>query len=175
VDSLTTCRVLAIGLLAALHSALGAPPQVSESQLKAVFLLNFSHFVEWPESDATSHLPFALCVAGEDPFGPTLDQTVEGETVNGRKIVVRRIQREAPAGCGILYVSPQEKNVSDLLGSAGPGVLTVGEGDAFLDRGGMIAFVVENRHVRFDADPAAARKAGLRLSSRLLNVARLVR
>jgi hypothetical protein len=89
--------------------------------------------------------------------------------------VVRRNRTEAPGACGILYVSKQEKNVPELLAAAGPGVLTVGEGDGFLDEGGMIAFVIENRRVRFNVDHTAGRKAGFTMSSKLLNVARSVR
>jgi hypothetical protein len=161
-------------LILFLQNAAAAPsPAALEYQLKAAFLLKFTLFVEWPDAD--NRAPFPVCVLGDDPFGPALDQTVEGETVNSRKIVIRRIHRDSIAGCGVLYVSPQEKNPAEALAAAGPGVLTVGEGDAFLDQGGMIAFVLDNRRVRFDADPAAARKAGLKLSSRLLNVARIVR
>jgi len=56
----------------------------------------------------------------------------------------------------------------------GPGVLTVGEGEAFAHAGGVIAFVIENRRVRFDINQTAADSAGLQLSSKLLSVARLV-
>ncbi len=167
-------RVLAVLLsLVALHAA---EQQALEYQVKAAFLLKFTGFVEWPAGDpGSAGTPFAICIVGEDPFGHVLDQIVEGEAVAGRRIVVRRIHRDAVNGCGVVYFAAQEKNVAELLNSAGPGVLTVGEGDTFLDQGGMIAFAVENHRVRFDANPAAAKKAGLKLSSRLLNVARIVR
>ena len=100
---------------------------------------------------------------------------MDGETVNGRKILVHRTHGEANGSCAILYVARQEKNVRAILAAVGPGVLTVGEGDSFLDEGGIIAFVLENRRVRFNIDQAAAHKAGLQLSSRLLNVARSIR
>jgi hypothetical protein len=177
VDSLkkrATWAALLLVPFAALSLASPAPsPGALEYQLKAAFLLKFTLFVEWSEAD--SHAPFAVCIVGEDPFGSVLDQTVEGETINGRKIVIRRVRREGTSGCGMLYISAQEKNPSEILAGAGSGVLTIGEGDTFLDQGGMIAFVIDNRRVRFDADPAAARKAGLKLSSRLLSVARIVR
>jgi hypothetical protein len=153
-----------------------SPP--SEYQIKAAFLLNFTKFIEWPASEGAGS-PFSICVMGDDPFGPVLDQLVEGETVGGRKIAVRRIRAEgnadAQGSCAILYVSKQEQSVQTVLAGVGQGVLTVGEGDSFLDGGGMIAFILENRRVRFNIDQGAAQKAGLKLSSRLLGVARSVR
>ena len=151
-------------------------PQTLEYQIKAAFLLNFTRFIEWPAPNtADAAAPFSICIAGDDPFGPALNQIVEGETVGSRPIVIRRIHAEAPSSCAILYVSKDEKNIAGIIAVAGPGTLTVGEGDAFLDQGGMIAFVLENRRVRFNIDQTAARKAGLKLSSRLLSVARSIR
>ena len=151
-------------------------PQTLEYQIKAAFLLNFTRFIEWPAPNpADAAAPFGICILGDDPFGPALNQIVEGETVGSRPIVIRRIHAEAPGSCAILYVSKDERNIPGIIAAAGPGVLTVGEGDPFLDQGGMIAFVVENRRVRFNIDQTAARKAGLKLSSRLLSVARSIR
>jgi hypothetical protein len=167
--------IILVLLLCVAH-LLPAQEQTLEFRVKAAFLLNFTKFVEWPAPDAQNPAPsFALCIAGEDPFGPALGEIVEGETVNGRKIVIRHIRGDASASCSLLYVSKEEKNVPGILASAGYGVLTVGEGDAFLDEGGMIGFVLENKRVRFNIDLAAAQREGLKLSSRLLSVARLVR
>jgi hypothetical protein len=146
----------------------------NEHQVKAAFLLNFTRFVQWPARNSPTD-PFALCIIGDDPFGSVLDQLVEGETVAGHKLVVRRARNAAPADCGVVYISREEKNVAALLASVAPGVLTVGEGDAFLDEGGMISFVLDHSRVRFDVDQTAARRAGVVLSSRLLTVARSVR
>ncbi|HVW83062.1 MAG TPA: YfiR family protein [Bryobacteraceae bacterium] len=177
-NRILACLWLLISLLFPL-SAVGlraAEPPPLEYQVRAAFLLNFTRFIEWPKAEVTSTgSPFVICVDGEDPFGPTLDQLVDGETVNGRKILVHRTHGEANGSCAILYVARQEKNVRAILAAVGPGVLTVGEGDSFLDEGGMIAFVLENRRVRFNIDQGAAHKAGLQLSSRLLNVARSIR
>jgi hypothetical protein len=181
VDSLIRRRALlltglrpALALLLSLAAVRVSGEQLTEYQVKAAFLLNFTRFVEWPEPE-NRNSPFLICIVGDDPFGSSLDLIVQGETVNGRKIVVSRVRREAPASCALIYVSASEKNVRETLAAAGPGVLTVGEGDGFLDEGGMIAFVIDNRHVRFNVDPAAAQKAGLKISSKLLNVARSVR
>jgi hypothetical protein len=147
-----------------------------EYQVKAAFLLNFTKFVEWPPAAfADEHSPLAICILGEDPFGDTLNEIVKGEAVNGHEIVVSRIGRPAaPKACQVLFVTRGEKDVRKMLGELGPGVLTVGEGERFLQDGGVVAFVIENRRVRFDIDQRAAAKGMLNISSRLMNVARSV-
>ena len=132
-----------------------------EYRVKAAFLLNFTKFIEFPSSDsAAPGTPFAICVMGEDPFGAALDQLVEGETVSSRQIVVRRIRGDAPGGCGLVYVSKTDRDIAQTLKAIGPGVLTVGEGDSFLDDGGIIAFILENHRVRFNIDRGRRRQIG---------------
>lgn len=162
--------LLAAGLLC-VHAA---AQQASEYDLKAAYLLNFTKFVEWPaEAFPDRGSPLAICLLGDDPFGPTLDQIVAGETVNGRSLVVRRLQHAPqPKACQVLYVRESGKEVAGILTQTGPGVLTVGEGDSFIRAGGMIAFVIDDRRVRFDIAQTAAARARLRVSSRLMNVAR---
>jgi hypothetical protein len=152
------------------------PQQPSEYQLKAAFLLNFTKFVEWPAAAfEESASAITICILGDDPFGATLNQLVEGEVVNGRKVGALRIRRPpAPKSCQVLFVGGSEKDVSKILAGLGPGVLTVGEGAGFLRDGGMIAFVMENRRVRFEINQCAATNASLTMSSRLLSVARNV-
>jgi len=167
-------RILIFGLLLATHS-FGADQRPGEYQVKAAFLLNFTKFVEWPAGDASKpDAPISICILGEDPFGHTLDQIVEGETVNGRRVTVQRLKEEQPKACEVLFVSSSEKNVKKVLDDLPTGVLTVGEGEGFLRAGGAIAFVLENRRVRFDINQNAARNAKLKISSKLLNVARSV-
>jgi hypothetical protein len=147
-----------------------------EYQVKAAFLLNFTKFVEWPETVFTSpEAPIAICILGNDPFGATLSQIVAGETANGRKVTVERIKRApSPKSCQVLFAGGSEKDVPKLFPTLGSGVLTVGEGESFVHGGGMIAFVIESRRVRFEINQAAAENAGLKLSARLLNVAKAV-
>jgi len=152
----------------------GAGAEISlEYQVKAAFLLNFTKFIDWPNA-VPGDAPFTICLLGDDPFGGALDRIIEGETVNGRRLIVERIRRQQAQSCQIVYVSRSEKEVSRFLSGLGRGVLTVGEGNQFLREGGMIAFVVSSRHVRFDVNQTAAVNAGLRLSSKLLSVARAV-
>jgi hypothetical protein len=154
-------------------SPIDEPPL--EYRVKAVFLLNFTKFVEWPEGTfGAPDAPLSICILGEDPFGRALDSVIEGETINNRRIVVRRIQRLPLPSCQVLFMGRDEKDISHTLAAVRTGVLTVGEGDRFLREGGMIAFVLDNRRVRFDINQAAAASSGLQISSKLLNVARTV-
>ena len=150
---------------------MAASPQAAEYEVKAAFLLNFTRFIEWPPADRPADAPFGLCVLGEDPFGTVLDQLVEGERVDGRRLVVRRV-REASNSCDVLFFPKSESSRG--LSEMRQGVLTVGESEDFLRQGGMISFIVENRRVRFDINLRAASRAGLQISSKLLNVARKV-
>lgn len=152
------------------------PEQPSQYQVEAAFLLHFTRFVEWPASAFPSpSAPFTLCVLGDDPFEGALEQLVEGEAVNGRKLRVEHLRRPPAANaCQILYVGAAEKDVAAVLSDVGPAVLTVSDRTGFLQDGGIIAFVIEDRHVRFDINLRAAVKASLTISARLLNVARSV-
>jgi hypothetical protein len=148
----------------------------SEYQVKAAFVLNFTKFVAWPSSafDGPS-APLSICVLGEDPFGSDIDEVVEGEKVGGRPVTVERIRRTpVPRECRVLFISKSEKDIPMVLGSLGPAVLTVSDRDRFLQEGGMIAFVIENRRVRFDISQSAASRASLTMNALMLAVARSV-
>lgn len=155
--------------------AQGGRAQLTEYQLKAAFLLNFTKFIDWPESEhGADNVPFAICIYGDDPFGPALDQIVQGESVNGRRLVVRRLARSVPESCQVLFFSKLESKIHSVLSSLPAGVLAVGESEHFLSDGGTISFIVENRRVRFGINQRNARSAGLRISSKLLNLAKTV-
>jgi hypothetical protein len=158
-------------------SQAGAPEDHTlEYRVKAAFLLNFTKFTEWPESafgDPKSSL--SICILGADPFGRILDQTLVGEVVNSRKVVVQRIQSAPPLkACQVLFVGKLEEDIAKTLATVGPGVLTVGEDRGFIRGGGMICFLIEAGRVRFDINQTAAETGGLKLSSKLLKVARQV-
>jgi hypothetical protein len=148
--------------------------QSSEYALKAVYVLNLINFTEWPaEAFRTPADPLTVCVAEPDPFGPVLGQTLAGERVAGRAVAVVHVEATtSTADCHVLFVPAAVPPDRWLAAVAARPVLTVGESAAFASAGGMIRFVLENRRVRFDANGASARAAGLTLSARLLQVAR---
>jgi hypothetical protein len=162
-------RLAAVFFFAASFCMLSAAQPPLEYQVKAAFLLNFVRFVEWPPGALEIDAPFNVCIAGADPFGPVIDQIVEGESVNGHKLTVLRIKEGRQASCQVLYMA-----AGQAANAPGTGVLTVGEGNDFIRRGGVIAFVIDSRRVRFDINLKAATGAGLKLSSKLLAVARSI-
>jgi hypothetical protein len=146
----------------------------SEYQVKAAFLYNFVKFVEWPETPVVQEGAILLCMLGKDPFGGALERVVEGKTVNGRPLVIRRIGDIAAArSCQVLFVSASEAGrVSEITRAVrGWNVLTVSEIDRFSERGGIITFLMEGQKVRFQINPKTAASAGLKISSKLLQLA----
>jgi YfiR/HmsC-like len=174
--NLSIAWLVALLSIAASGLARAAEEAPLEYQVKAAFLLNFTKFVGWPATAfAAEHSSLAICILGEDPFGNALNEMVKGESVNGHELVIQRIQRPPESkSCQVLFVARADREAAKILAELGPGILTVGEGEKFLQDGGIVAFVVENRRVRFDIDQRAAAKAMLTISSRLLNVARTV-
>jgi hypothetical protein len=160
----------------ALISTCAAAEPTLEYQVKAAFLLNFTKFAEWPLSAfANAQAPLEICILGKDPFGHVLDDVAQGEVVSGRKIQVRRILEPPTAqSCQVLFVDPAVKDMRKVLGGLAPTVLTVSEGERFIADGGVIALVVDNRRVRFDINQTAADNRAVKLSSKLLSVARSV-
>jgi len=160
------CAGIAFAL--AVHSRVAADEL--EYRAKAAFLLNFTKFVEWPPSSfASPASSINICIVGSDPFGGALEETIAGESAGGRSVSVQRIPRREPLkACQIVFKAGAEPP------ARGRGVLTVGEGPGFLKAGGMIAFVIDNRRVRFDVNQMLAEANGLKISSKLLGVARSV-
>ena len=141
--------------------------------VEAAYLFNFTKFVQWPASAfAGEAAPFTICVVGEDRLARALDEIVKGELVDGHRIVVGRTETPASASCQVVYFDTGQHVVD--ASTVGTGTLTVGSGDAFLRRGGMIAFVMQDRRVRFDVNLRAALAGNLKLSSKLLSVARSI-
>jgi uncharacterized protein DUF4154 len=158
----------------------GARAQVAdEYQVKAAFMYNFAKFVEWPpQAFKTSTDPIAICIVGQSPFGSALDAAVSGKTVEGRTFLVRHLSDEQPStGCQILFVSTSEhRRVHAILDAIKTGgVLTVGETETFASEGGVINFKIESGKVRLQVNVDAAEQAKLRISSKLLSLAQIVK
>ena len=160
---------------------LGLPAQtdgLSEYQVKAAFLFNCAKFVEWPEAaPGEARAPFILGVLGDDPFGGDLASLVVGQAVRGRAILIRNFHYgDDPRVCQVLFVSASERaHMAQILASLqGSSALTVSDIDGFAEAGGVMQFVIEDSRVRFVVNLAAAEKARLRISSKLLALARVV-
>jgi hypothetical protein len=176
-------RRQALGLMAAMLSlTMSAPASAAtptEYQVKAVFLFNFSQFVDWPPAAfAGPRAPITICVLGHDPFGAALDDIVQGEIVNGRPLAVQRYRGVEEAGsCHILFIDRSEQGrLAEILARlAGRSVLTVSDMDNFARRGGMIRFMTVGNKIRLRVNVEVAQAAGLAISSKLLRPAQIVK
>jgi hypothetical protein len=153
-----------------------AQDAATEYQVKAAYLFNFLKFVEWPgDAFADSLAPIVVGVVGDNPFGSSLPEVAVGKTVQGRDLVIRGYHAgENMRGASILFISASEKKrLPQILAALhGSSVLTVADMDGFLVAGGIIQFVLENDRVRFAINVSAATQARLKISSKLLSLAR---
>jgi hypothetical protein len=149
-----------------------------EYQLKAVFLFNFAQFVEWPpQAFADAQTPLVIGVLGRDPFGAYLDETVRGERVNNRSLVVQRYGRvEDINTCHILFISRSEGDRLEqiLARLRGRNILTVADAEGFAPPGVMIRLVTVENKIRLRINLEVAQAANLRISSKLLRPAEIV-
>jgi hypothetical protein len=150
-----------------------------EYKVKAGFLYNFVKFVQWPDSALPStNSPIVIGLLETDPAAPVLERAFQQKSVNGHALQVRRFRAdEAPAGCHLFFLSRAERTraggVIERL--KGLPVLTVSESDDFARSGGMINFVTKDENIRFEINLEAAERVGLQISSKLANMAILVR
>jgi len=177
------CR-LGAAILAALAALSGARPASTETnptgeyQVKAAFLYHFAQFVEWPEEtfkDAGS--PLTYCTIGEDPFQGSLDAALNAKTIGARSFRVLHFrQPQEIQGCQVLFVRASEKKLlgAILASVKGNSILTVGDSEHFVQEGGMIGFCLEDNKIRFEINLETVQKAKLRISSRLLALAKSV-
>lgn len=156
-----------------------AEPVTKEYQLKAAFLYNFTKFVEWPTNRfTTTNQPLVLGVLGDNPFGAELAKAVQGRTHNGHAIVVSNLAPTVFAtNVHLLFVprgqeSSFEKQLAPLHTA---GVLTIGESELFASQEGIITFTTEADKIRFEINLAATETTGLKISSKLLHLAKTVR
>jgi hypothetical protein len=150
----------------------------SPYDVEAAYLYNFGKFVQWPTLTDANSQPFSICILGQDNVGKKLDETIAGETIQGRKIVAIHLSSaEAADKCQIVFIGPSEDTrlAKDLEAVQEKPVLTVSSIPDFLERGGDIQFLIQNNRVRFAVNLPAAKRAGLELSSELLKVAAYVK
>lgn len=152
--------------------------QAGEEEIKAAFLFNFARYVQWPQdSFGDRGAPVRVCVLGADDFARIVSANVSGKSVDDRAVEVVDLKNAASlGGCHILFVGDQAgKPRRELLGEIGKlPVLTVSDSEGFAREGGIANFYRDDNKVRFEINPGAARVAGLKISSQLLRLARVV-
>lgn len=160
------CGVLLSLVLAPAHAG------STEYELKAAFIYQIAKFVDWPPSNA----PLRFCVIGGNPFGSALE-TIRGKLVNERKMEIRLLDMGAEFhDCALLFVAaPAERHLDRVVAlSRGAGMLTLGDSEGFAQRGAMVNFFAEQGKLRFEINLDAARQGGVKISSKLLALARIV-
>lgn len=154
-----------------------ARPQ--EYRVKAAYLYNFALFVEWPEERfEREDGPFVVGVLGQDPFGAVLDRTFEGKRIGKHEVRVVRFPTVADLDdCHVLFAAAEQlEHVAAITAFCRPrSVLLVSDREGFLGRGGVVELFIEERTVRFAIQVDEARRYGLRVSSKVLKLARIVR
>ncbi|HKR05754.1 MAG TPA: YfiR family protein [Bacteroidia bacterium] len=158
------------------HLLCGQNKTAPEYQVKAVFLYNFTQFIEWPPSSFKEpDDPFIIGIIGDDPFGSYLDETVAGERFGTHPIKIQRYNDvKNISNCQILYISSDDVETTKKILSAvsGKGVLTVSDVPNFYKWGGTVRFFTENNKIRLQINVDLSKAEELDISSKLLNVAK---
>ncbi len=150
----------------------------SEDQIKAAFLFNFARYVEWPE-DAFDRpdAPVRICAIGANGFADVLTEVISGKKVGRRPVEVRRpVDLSGAVGCHILFIGRNfARSHEDAIGALRDRpIFTVSDREGFAAAGGTANFFRADSRVRFEINPRAARDARLKVSSRLLRLAKVV-
>lgn len=149
-----------------------------EYPAKLAFLYNFAKFIEWPPGSYRSPgAPLVICIAGRDPFSQSVEDQLRTRTVSGHPIEIRALPAtDALSVCRMVFIPITAKDRADniLRGLRGSSTLTVGETEGFATRGGIINLTIEGNRLRFEINQLAAERAGLKISSRLFSLAKIV-
>jgi hypothetical protein len=179
-----TCAVRILGFLALLYGGFSCPRPVravpqSASEIKATYILNFIKFSEWPpDALAANDAYFVIGVLGSGPSNGDMDRNLNGKVVAGRTLVVKHfIVGQELRECKLLFVSASEKRqLARILDSIrGATILTISEIDQFANNGGIINFFIEENKLRFEINVDAASRARIRISSKVLQLARIIK
>ena len=174
------CRAvwaLAIAGALAAGGSLSASQDATAPELKAAFLLNFARFTIWPDNALPIGAPLMFCVSGDDRIADAIEELARRQQIQDRAILVHRVKADVAAVCHLLYSSAGQlgRDRPLLRTLAASPVLTVSDSPEFTKAGGIVNFYVDNGKMRFAMNPKAAERAQLKISSKLLNLARIVK
>jgi len=164
--------ILLCSILLAAQFAGAQGAGLTEYQIKAAFLYNFAKFIEWPADMGVLN----LCIIGDDNFGRDIDD-LERKTAAGKILSVERIKSvQEIKKCRILFISSSENERLDSILTAAQGlnILTVGDTEGYAERGVIINFYKEQNKIRFEINKDAAERSGVKISSKLFGLARIV-
>lgn len=167
-------RTAGLGMAACLLLAgpVRADPSL-EYAVKAAYLTKFVPFITWPDMPGPGS-PIVLCLVGDDPFAGELDKDAQGAQVGGHPLTVRHLAEPDPA-CQVVFLSAADPDMASQVLDQLNGKPVVTVTDSGMAPRGLISFVIDANHVRFDIDAAQAEQDGLVISSKLLGLAHHVR
>lgn len=190
--SLTPCRVpahegsyagtiwlsIALLLFALAGNGIAQVSNMTESRVKAVYILNFLRFISWPDSSFVKpEAPLVVGIVGGGAFAKTLDSAMSSEKIGEHPILVRSLSSPAESGsCQAVFI-PSDEAVAVapvLKATSGQCILTIGGKESFAASGVIIDFFLESNHLRFEVNMKALKKSGLKMSSKLLRLARII-
>ncbi|MEW6126215.1 MAG: YfiR family protein [Acidobacteriota bacterium] len=175
----SVCRIILCLSLLLWMPANQFAQSAGEYEIKAAFLYNFAKFVDWPaESFTDAGAPLVVGIVGNDPFGSAIDRLLSGKSANGRPLVVKRLSVGAGLkSCHILFIASSESGRMAQINGAvrGASVLTVGDMESFIQFGGVIQLTREANKVGMVINTDLAERSRLRISSKLLSLAKVVR
>jgi hypothetical protein len=142
-----------------------------EAKVKAAYLYNFTKFVDWPDLPAEG---FTICVVGSEAVGQNLSELASRQT-KGRSLSIETGVPSDPTHCQVLFIGQREPRAVDLIGrTRGGSVLTVSDATNFARQGGIIGFFDEGGKIKMEINADRANAAKLKISSKLMEVGRLV-
>jgi hypothetical protein len=171
-----TAAILGAMLIAAPCGATGIDDTASDVAVKAAFLYNFAKFTEWPALPPGATL--VVCIVGNDRIAAAVGDTVRGQSISGHALEVQRSSDSRTwRGCHLLFIADDEtpRSAAGLGEVAALPVLTVGDRRGFAQASGIIEFFLDSGRMRFAINVDAVERSGLRLSSHLLGLAKVIR
>lgn len=166
--------VLSLGLSVLLSGACASGAEATREQIQAAYLYRFLDFVEWPPTAQAGVGTFCLCVMGDDRLARTLENSVSGKSISGRPILVRELSdvRQAKQ-CHLLFLTGRRQTVASQISELqSEPVLTVSDVPGFQNDGGMVAFYFKDDRLQFEINVENAKKQGILVSSRLVQLSR---
>jgi len=155
-----------------------AKQRFDENQVRAAFLYNLTNFIIWPENCfPADDSPFVITILGKNPFGGSLKNIVADEKVGTHPIVIKQIKSlKSLSATQILYIHNKfVKNIEPIIREMRhPGMLTVSDLPGFAEAGGAVNLLIRNKRLILELNIEAARKNGVRFSSKLLRLATIV-